>query len=116
MQILQAFFPVWYVLILCIIKVSEVSHSSQDVPGIEIRTQKKEVRLGELGRWGKRSPLSGEMASYGNRALPTGVPGICGCPDIRTRTLAPVSFLPLPWTMMLPHQTVPWPLNLKEQV
>lgn len=53
LQILQAFFPIWNVLILHIIK------RFLSVPGMEIRAQKQEVSLGKLGRWGRRSLLSG---------------------------------------------------------
>lgn len=58
---------------------------------MEIRTQKKEVRLGGLGRWGRGSPLFGGMTSCGNEDLPKGAQDICRSPD---------SFLQLPWAML----------------
>ena len=63
-----------------------------NVPRMETRAQEQDVRLGELGRW----------ASCGNGGHPTGVLGLCVCPDIRTRTPTQASFLRLPWTCCCP--------------
>lgn len=104
------------ILTLCIINSFLSSHTvPRSVSGMEMRAQKEEVRLGELARWERESPLSGEMASCGNGGVSTRAPGIRTCLDIRTGPLAPASFLQLPWTMLLAHQTVPRPPNLEEQ-
>lgn len=115
LQILQAFFPVYFD-IMYDQKFSEFSHSSQKSSWNGNKGTEERGEAGRAGPMGKGEPTVWRDGSCGNAGISTRAPGICPCLDIRTGPPAPASFLQLPWTMLPPHQTAPWPPNLEEQV